>query len=595
MSANHGAEWPRYIHRIEWSCALCGDKAGKFSSEEHLVRHLTQNQAENHPPTLGAIEVSKIKSRGKIASPVPANHCPLCGPPPWHEPGKTSKVADVLSGKHEDLHQHFADHLQHLALLSISWWDEDIGAAVDSPHSGYGSTDAIGLNSEIDDQPLASTLLHLEDADLARLRKDQTEMESQYQEHRDKLAEQQKQLWGQLQPNLDIVALVRCQELWNQTICDSEADQDALIELEALHEQVRREAETVMPQEKRLDMISGHPVEPRYSNPDEISELWKTQGLSHSASTGHDPTIGHVVKGVLNLFRRSTQPITSAHSIDPKYELLVTVLPIFAALAEIHRSRLEATDESKVQVLMTFYFRFKVLAYVLSSELQRWHDFEWLQRFLLYKNKDEVQRTLSGILNELEALFLSWKGEKAIICESLGLQRKEGESYPKLSALRRILPENDILNESFITALDSIIKIDSSRSSKRKQLLDSLESAISSLDDLHPFPIEYSSSSPMDFAQYPLQHMKGFMRTLFEVLSKNWPCQCFGASHSPQCPAAHISSKIRLDLTQYQRFEPVPSLDQSFSKSRGLFRVLFPTDALHDHWQVTEIIIHSRE
>ncbi|KAL6900093.1 hypothetical protein GGI43DRAFT_384269 [Trichoderma evansii] len=154
----------RYIHRIKWSCVFCGDEAGIFSNEELLIRLLTQNHVETHPPTLDAFDLSKAKLKGRIASPVPANHCPLCGPPTWHTPEKSSKDAERLGDSPEDLHLHFIGHLQHLALLSISWWDEDVGAAIDFSDSSHGSADAIGLNSEIDgDQPQgASSLLHLE-------------------------------------------------------------------------------------------------------------------------------------------------------------------------------------------------------------------------------------------------------------------------------------------------------------------------------------------------------------------------------------------------------------------------------------------------
>lgn len=577
MSANHGAEWARYIHCTKWSCAFCGKEAGIFSSEELLIRHLTQSQIENHQPTTDAFELSKIKSKGRIASPVPANHCPLCGPPPWHKLGTASnKDADVLSGNPEDLHQHFVNHLQYFALLSLSWWDEDIGAVIDSPHSGYGSADAIRPNSDIDDDRLKTgSLLYFEDP-------------------------------------------------------------DTLAELEALHEQLRREAEAAI-----IDEISEQPAEPIYPNTAEIFELWKEvrlscstdtdtdhdpiidhmmkflrkdpdnkmmEGLSHSTNTGHDPTIAHIVEDlseisddnvsfvgrILNWFRGSTQPVTSAHSIGDTHELLLTVLPVFAALAEMERSRLQATENS--DELESFYVNFITGAYNLHTALHQWGQYETLQKLLLHEDTDEVQENLSGVLKELEALFLSWKSEeKAIISKSLSLQRKEGESYPKLSALRRILPEHGILDEGSMTTLISITRIGSKKLSKRNRLLHSLQSASLFLHDLQPGFIRYDSLYTINFAQYPLRHMKGVMRTLFEVLSKNWPCQCFGGSHFPQCPGTHISSKIRLDLTQHQQFDTVPRHDQPHSRSKALFSVLFPTDMTNDHWQNTEIVIYSRE
>ncbi|KAK1254162.1 hypothetical protein MKX08_008157 [Trichoderma sp. CBMAI-0020] len=280
-------------------------------------------------------------------------------------------------------------------------------------------------------------------------------------------------------------------------------------------------------------------------------------------------------------------------SIEDIYELLVAVLPTFIALAEINYSLLEAAENS--EALRSFYIDFKAKAYNLHSALHIWGPFETLQRL---SAEDEIRDELSRVLHELETRFLSWNSKNARVCRRLGLQRKEGEAYPKLRALRRILPDDDRLDEESVTALTAIVRIDNNRAAKQKQLLRSLQSASSFLYDLQPSSIEDGSSCTTRFTDYPLQHIKGLTKTLFEVLSKNWPwpCHCLGASHLPQCPvASHVNRKTRLNLTQHQRFETAPRHGQSLSRTKALFRILFPTDMPSEHWQDTEIVIHSRE
>lgn len=285
----------------------------------------------------------------------------------------------------------------------------------------------------------------------------------------------------------------------------------------------------------------------------------------------------------------------SVCSIEDTYELLVAVLPTFIALAETNYSLLEVTENN--EALKSFYIGFKADAFNLHSALHIWGAFETLQKLSTDECEDEIRNELSRVLHELENRFLSWS-KNARVCKTLGLQRKEGETYPKLRALERLIPDDDRLDEDFVTALTAIIRIGNSSSSKRNQLLHSLQSASSFLYDLQPSSTEDGSSCTTRFTDYPLQHLKGLTKTLFDVLSKNWPwpCQCLGTSHLPQCPVAtHINRKTRLNLTQHQRFETAPRHGQSLSRSKALFRILFPTDMPNDQWQDTEIVIHSRE
>ncbi|KAL8375693.1 hypothetical protein RB595_007010 [Gaeumannomyces hyphopodioides] len=277
MNENHGSEWSQYIHRIKWSCPFCGDQAGPISSEDLLVRHLTHDQAEKHPPAMDAFERAKAKSRGRAANPRQANHCPLCGPPPWISPEKMSKEVDISSGQPDNLYVHFIAHLEHLALLSISWWNEDVGVTDDAPDSGDGSADAIGFNSDIDgnQSKMTGDLIRLEDDDLAKLETTRVELELKARVYPDELADQQKQLWQMLEPSLDHVSLMRCQELRSGLEWRNNVDQDdLLVQLDELHERLRLEAEAVMPQKERLELLIRCPVEPPYvpDKPEDDSE-----------------------------------------------------------------------------------------------------------------------------------------------------------------------------------------------------------------------------------------------------------------------------------------------------------------------------------
>lgn len=274
-----------------------------------------------------------------------------------------------------------------------------------------------------------------------------------------------------------------------------------------------------------------------------------------------------------------------ACDIKDIYGLLIAVLPAFTALADSTRKRLEASEGGTTT--LDFYLHFNAKMVNLHTVLFVWDPTERVQR--LSADEDEVRNNLLRILDELESRFLSWKiNEVGSACRRLGLERRK-ETYPKLRALRRILPEDDNPGEELVSTLTAIIRIDNKRAGKRGRLLQNLDQALGFFYSLQPFGAESDSSCPIRFSDYPLKHVWKFTKTLFEVIQKNWCCQC------PSSPS-HVGRKTRLNLTHYQRFETAPTKGQVLRNSRALFRILFPTTSSRNtEWQDTEIAVQDRE
>ncbi|KAG4292644.1 hypothetical protein FPRO06_12132 [Fusarium proliferatum] len=169
MENTHGAEWACDIHRVKWYCESCGDKAGPFSSEDFLAYHLKDTSIEGHKRSMDEFELDRIKSSCKKICRREPNSCPLCK---WPNEDKASVPAEER--KISSLPKHFARHLEQLALLSISWWKQDIGEADDEIFvSGHGSASPIGRNSEIDvsEKTETNNVFYLDSNALAELEK----------------------------------------------------------------------------------------------------------------------------------------------------------------------------------------------------------------------------------------------------------------------------------------------------------------------------------------------------------------------------------------------------------------------------------------
>ncbi|KAM5347454.1 hypothetical protein ACJ41O_010459 [Fusarium nematophilum] len=283
----------------------------------------------------------------------------------------------------------------------------------------------------------------------------------------------------------------------------------------------------------------------------------------------------------------SAAPVCDTEDI---YDVLTAVLPAFIALADCIRRREDVAavgvPGSSSTDTATFHLHFYAKLFTLNAVLTAWNPIEVVQPSSA--DEAELQSNLIRILDELESRFLSWKDEKvSSACLRLGLGRGRNEPYPKLHALRRILPEKGESNDDFINALTEIIRIGSKSARKREKLLQNLDQALGFFYNLQSSTTESDSSCPKRFSDYPWQHIRKFTKSLFEVLQKSWCCQC--RSSSPW----HVSRKARLNLTQHQRFETARCHGQDFSTSQAIFRILFATSSRNLEWQDTEIAVQS--
>lgn len=274
---------------------------------------------------------------------------------------------------------------------------------------------------------------------------------------------------------------------------------------------------------------------------------------------------------------------------DDVYSLLIAVLPIFIAIAERIRNGLPDASDSE-NALTIFYLRFNTHVVNLFAVLVQWDPTETVQK--LSSDDAEVKKNLMRILDQLEGRFVSQNvekaGEAALSFRRLGFQRREGDTYPKLRALRRTLPKDGNLGEGLLMDIDCIMRVHNKSIKKQNSLLENLEQSLHFFYNLQPFAAEFGAPCPIRFSDYPLKHIRKLTRTLFEVVQTNWRCECSG---NP----SHVSRKTRLNLTQHQRFETAPANGQVLSNTEARFRILFPTSFSDFKWQDTEILVHNRE
>lgn len=280
------------------------------------------------------------------------------------------------------------------------------------------------------------------------------------------------------------------------------------------------------------------------------------------------------------------------------FALLVAVLPVFTAVATKNsQDLLEASCPGNQ--LGGFYASFRAVTHILYVNLVRWDPADFVERFS--DEGDQVKRNLARVLDELENRFLSAKGvETARALKCLGFTRAQEETYPKLRALRRTLPEDDALAEGgygygygyggdYLDNVDRIMRIHNSSGKKRDQLLANLVKAYEYFVELQSLDEAFNSHSPCPvvYLDYPLKHVRSLTTTLFQVLQENWNCQCGSAFH--------VNRKTRFNLTQHQRFETTPTRRQNSSTSEACFRILFPTSSQELEWQDADVSVNSRE
>lgn len=130
MRVTHRSDWNRFVHRQKWPCPDCkGEKP--FLTQNLLIRHLTEDEREQHVLHRTPLEIARIAASSKISHSRSRNQCPLClakqtSDHPW-KPGMTKPEAS--SGQPIDLDRHFATHLRDLAFLFLTQWPSDTGPA----------------------------------------------------------------------------------------------------------------------------------------------------------------------------------------------------------------------------------------------------------------------------------------------------------------------------------------------------------------------------------------------------------------------------------------------------------------------------------
>lgn len=293
MNSNHGTEWARHIHRVKWRCPFCVDDAGLFSSEDLLVSHLKDLQVESHPQSLDEFELEKIKSEYKETSPRKSNHCPLCAWPNQEKTGVQMREPETSFLKH------FVQHLQQLALWSISWWEQDIGAAADDRlGSGHGSTDTIRLNSQIDadQEKQTGATFYLDNDTLEEFEKTRSSGELRGQGFHLTLETQLQGLWEQLEPVLDHDARLDCERIREEIDwSDLPSQEDLFKRLDDLDEHLRLKADEAIPRQKRFEQIIGDRVEPPNAPLDSVSRS-DLEKFNPGTSVDDNTAVDHMMK-----------------------------------------------------------------------------------------------------------------------------------------------------------------------------------------------------------------------------------------------------------------------------------------------------------
>ncbi|KAI0153426.1 hypothetical protein BJ166DRAFT_356418 [Pestalotiopsis sp. NC0098] len=312
----HGADWPRRIHRSQWSCQSCGEDVALFASEELLVHHITQRHPDMCPKPVDAFEIAKMASKRKTIPLRKANHCPLCEkPPPWNKLDKLSGEIDVLNSNVEDLYKHLMDHLQHLSLLSISWWDLDTGKISDtsSGSSGLANTAVSVSNSHENKESAKLDLEWLKSDSWEHLTSSRVETEHQDQEKYETLVKQQIHIWEQLQHVQDQPSRVRYWELRDiRDITDIRDLEPSIVdELEHLYEALLLDFDSSISPKTRLEMISGDCIEAPYCKETETTESWAQVNLHMTSTKGEykvseDPVLAAIQKFQESMVQRPT-------------------------------------------------------------------------------------------------------------------------------------------------------------------------------------------------------------------------------------------------------------------------------------------------
>lgn len=265
-------------------------------------------------------------------------------------------------------------------------------------------------------------------------------------------------------------------------------------------------------------------------------------------------------------------------------DLLAAVLPAFVAVAKDRLDSLPDEDECKKVTTASardLHRRFQQGAENLRAQLQT------SNLDTICAPTDELKAVLLRVLLSLENSFTPWSKPKyAAVCLKLGLDRNEGELFPKLHALLRVLPDDDEVDDAMLPLLEKIVRPYSCRDSRWENLIYDFYQAFDLLDKIQPHDSYALSPCPRHFSYYPVKDVWKFSKKLFSVLEKCWECKC--NTHR------HLNRSMKLNLTQHQRFETAPVHGNLVPQRRAQFRILFPTKVGSLRWQDADIAVTER-
>lgn len=260
--------------------------------------------------------------------------------------------------------------------------------------------------------------------------------------------------------------------------------------------------------------------------------------------------------------------------------LLEDTLPAFAAVAlrfyDDVDSLFNKVGEDETSGIRQFYHDFNIKSVMLVSTIQ-YFDMD------PSSPNTELYFSLLRVADMLESSFCEWEGEVASICTDIGLEKNLNDTYPKLSALRRILPAGGLpQNEGQMEAMCRILHLHSNGLRAYGKKLAALDSAFFIIQKMQQ-NVYFKADCPMRLRDYPVQNLYQSSGRLFTVLEKQWKCKC----NTPH----HTSRSMKLNLTQHQRFEMKSLQGDKGATDQPQFRVLFPTSLRPLHWQHADITI----
>ncbi|KND93691.1 hypothetical protein TOPH_01468, partial [Tolypocladium ophioglossoides CBS 100239] len=279
--------------------------------------------------------------------------------------------------------------------------------------------------------------------------------------------------------------------------------------------------------------------------------------------------------------------------VDDLHELLLAVLPAFATLA---RDIIDGADDATTALRAVldksdprFYFEFYSSIFALNGIFHVTDLARSAQNHTA--DEEKIRTTLMLVLDELESRFLSRRRLPILVPTGFSLDNSNDETYPKLRALRRSLPEDGATDQTTINRLRDIVRIASSNPAKRSTLLCRLEQANIFSGPQFACPDNNDGlPCPVRFEAYPSKHVRRLANSLHRLLQQRWSCNT-----SCGCRVtAHIARKTQLSLTAYRHFETAPVHNQISSASQARFRILFPTGHGAFEWQDSQIHVNDQ-